>query len=214
MNTRDKVKINTLPGNSFSDRDEKKSKPQVKKIVNHKIMRKKKTVGQKISGVFFNDGDDKNDVKDHLIYDVLIPSVKETIFKMVKNGFEMLLFGGKSSYDRRSHSNYSGLSSNYVPYSNIYNSSVKSNRSRYNKNIFNFDEIIFESRREAEDVLSNLIDLTMDYGMASVADLYSMTGLPVEYTDNEYGWDELSDSKVIRVREGYIITFPKVRVLD
>ena len=76
------------------------------------------------------------------------------------------------------------------------------NRSRHN-----FDDIILDSRGEAEEVLSHLVDLVDDYGMASVADLYDLVGITSNFTDNKYGWTNLSSASVSRVRDGYLIDF-------
>ena len=82
----------------------------------------------------------------------------------------------------------------------------KRNRARHN-----FDDIILESRGEAEEVLSHLVDLTEDYGMASVADLYDLVGVTSNFTDNKYGWTNVADGYIDRTRDGYCIRLPRPR---
>ena len=47
------------------------------------------------------------------------------------------------------------------------------------------------------------------YQMVSVADLYDLVGVTGDYTDNKYGWTNLRNAKVVRVRDGYMIDLPK-----
>ena len=77
-----------------------------------------------------------------------------------------------------------------------------------------FQDLIFESRGEAEEVLTNLLDLIADYGVASVADLYDLVGITGPFTDNKYGWTDLRTASVSRTREGYIINLPKAVAID
>ena len=48
------------------------------------------------------------------------------------------------------------------------------------------------------------------YGMVSVADFYDMIGQKGNYTDNNYGWKDLTLARVDRAIEGYRIIFPRV----
>ena len=57
-------------------------------------------------------------------------------------------------------------------------------------------------------------DILEKYGMVSVADLYDLVGVTGNYTDNKYGWTNLSNAEIVRVRDGYQIKLPRARVLD
>jgi hypothetical protein len=78
----------------------------------------------------------------------------------------------------------------------------------------NFDDILISSRGEAEEVLSHLVDLTIDYGQASVADLYDLVGITGEFTDNKWGWTDLRSASVSRVRDGYLLNLPRTKLID
>lgn len=43
------------------------------------------------------------------------------------------------------------------------------------------------------------------YGSATIADLYELLDKKSEYTDNDYGWKDLSTASQRRVREGYLL---------
>ena len=86
--------------------------------------------------------------------------------------------------------------------------------SRTSRARHDFDEIILETRGEAEEVLSHLVDLTIDYQQATVADLYDLVGITSNFTDNKYGWTDLRSASVTRVRDGYLINLPRTQILD
>ena len=70
-------------------------------------------------------------------------------------------------------------------------------------------EIVFDSRSNAEKVLDDLNILMEEYGVVRVADLYDLIGLMPTYTDNNYGWINLTGTSIVRVRHGYEIIMPK-----
>lgn len=76
-----------------------------------------------------------------------------------------------------------------------------------------FDEIILESRRKAEEVLSYLMDIIVDYGQVTVSDLYDYIGIQSNFTDEKYGWIDLRGSIPRRVRGGYSLDLPKPQLL-
>ena len=59
-----------------------------------------------------------------------------------------------------------------------------------------------------------MIDLIDEYGVVSVKDLYSYAGKKTDYTKEKYGWYDLSNASVERVREGYLLKLPKPVVID
>jgi hypothetical protein len=75
---------------------------------------------------------------------------------------------------------------------------------------FEYDDIIFETRGDAELVLDQLESAIANYGIASVADLYDLAGITCRnYTANRYGWTDIQSAKVIRTREGYTLQLPR-----
>ena len=188
---------------------------KIVKVTSGKVVQKKKTLGKKFTETFL--GDNIESVSSYIIYDVVIPAAKSMISDTVSSGIEMLLFGETRSNKRARRDG----SKSYVSYSSYYkDDTVRDKGRRYADRPtkqharHNFDDIIIESRGEAEEVLSHLVDLTEDYGMASVADLYDLVGITSNFTDNKYGWDNLSGASISRVRDGYLINLPKAILLD
>ena len=56
-------------------------------------------------------------------------------------------------------------------------------------------------------------ELLERFDVVSVADLFDMAGISCNYTDNKYGWTDLRNARVERVRDGYIINLPRATSL-
>lgn len=200
-----------FPGNSDIGKKSDIEKKKLEPVVKGNVKQQKRSFGKRMAELFL--GDDTLSVRDYIVHDILIPTIKNTITDVITSSLEMTLFG-----ERRSRSNISrDRNRSYVSYSSYSKPDRERERERprYERNSHhNFDDIIFESRPEAEEVLSHLADLVADYGVASVADFYDLSGLDSQYTDNKHGWTNLRDAHTDRVRNGYIIRFPRTKPLD
>ena len=71
-------------------------------------------------------------------------------------------------------------------------------------------DIVFQTREDAETALSSMEDVIKQYGVVSLADVYDIAGrVTPSYAANKYGWKSLENAKVVRCREGYFIEVPK-----
>lgn len=187
--------------NQLSERKERKP---IEKVTKGKVKVKKKSELHKFASSFVSE--DASKVKSYVIGDVLIPAIKKAISDIITNGIDMILYG-ETGHSRRS-------SSSRVSYSKYYDDrrddrrSDSSLRSRYD-----VDDVLFETRDEAKDVLERMDELIDTYGVASIADFYDLAGVTGNYTDNKYGWTNLSAADVVRVRDGFMIKLPRVRPL-
>ena len=78
-----------------------------------------------------------------------------------------------------------------------------------------FDDLVLDTRAEAEDILRALDELIDKYTIASVADMYEAAGIRnFEYTAQKYGWTDIRRAEVIHVRNGYWLKMPKVCPID
>lgn len=222
------IEVPDFPGNSNKDKivraESRKvlrgdsdipAKKKVKRVVKGKIYRKKKSFVETISQTFF--GEDTKNVGTYILWDVLIPAAKDTIQEMVASGIQMLLFGesrGPSRSNRRDRER--GRST--VSYGSYYRPSSRNENPerRYGRSVrHDVEEIIFERGDEAADVLATLEDMIDNYGQATIADYYDASGYPdSNFTNNKYGWDDLSKTRCIHVRGGYIIDLPRPIELD
>lgn len=76
---------------------------------------------------------------------------------------------------------------------------------------FNYEEVICDTKREAEDVLDKVQDIIDRYDVASINDLYKAADLDLgPYTYGDYGWDSLRDVKLRPTADRrYIIRMPR-----
>ena len=201
------------PSNTHKERAPEKREKKVEKIIRGSVVQRKKPLGRRITEAFV--GEDVSSVSGYIIHDVLIPAAKSTLSDMVGGGIEMLLFGEARGRGGRRDRNKSYVSYDRVSYKND-NRDSKGRRdiSARNRSRHNFDEIILDSRGEAEDVLTHLVDLIDEYKMASVSDLYALVDITPNYTDDKYGWTNLSTATVSRVRDGYLLDLPQPKPLD
>jgi hypothetical protein len=140
----------------------------------------------------------KNDLKtvvSNLITDIVLPSIKNTIVDVVKTGIERAILGDVKRPLNSTKSN------GVIPYN-----SVSKNR---NKADHTFDDIILDSRNGAEEVLDSLVTHCRRHGEVSVATLYELVGIPVDYTDRAYGWVSLASAYVIPSNGGFKLKLPK-----
>lgn len=171
-----------------------------------KAKTKKKSEIRKFTDVFV--AEDVTSVKDYIVNDVLIPAAKKAISDIITNGIEMLLYGEVKGKNR-------DRGNGRVSYTKYYERDRDYDRySRPRRSVYDYDDIILETRGEAEEVLGRMDDLIDNYGMVSVADLYDLVGIQGNYTDNKYGWTNLRMAGVQRVRDGYMLKLPKALPFD
>ena len=74
---------------------------------------------------------------------------------------------------------------------------------------FGVNQVHFASRKEAANVLNRLADILDQYGSVTVGDFYDEAGLnDLCYSDTRYGWTDIDDAYVVKVRSGWSISLP------
>ncbi len=152
------------------------------------------------------------DVKNTIVGDVLIPALKKTIVDAVTNSIEMLIYGSTGNIKR------SGTSK--VSYRSYYDDDGKrwkdrvNDRRDYRSAGYDYDDLIFGTRGEAEMILDNMFEILDRYKVVTVADLYDLAGERGRYTDNKFGWTDISSASVVRIRDGFVIKLPRALAID
>ena len=196
-----------LPDNSHRSRNEKQAMiegKRVEKVVHGKVKTKKNNA-RKLTDVFITE--DVANVKNYVLFDVIVPSIKKALYDLVVGALDMTLFGGRGggSNDKRSISDK-------ISYKD-YNSISKKNERSYGNTVttsgYSYDDIVLETRGEAESVLSRMDEIIDEYDEVRVADLYDLVGITGDYTDNKYGWTNIRNARVVRTRDGYKIEMPR-----
>lgn len=170
------------------------------KVVSGNAVQKKKTESKKFLEVFIKD--DLGSIGSYIMVDVVIPSIKRTILDSVKAVL------GETGGSR------SSSTASKVSYRNYYDERETSGRTQYANAArpgFEYDDILFETRADADAVLDAMFDLVnSQYGIVSVGDLYDLANLTTDnYTINKYGWTDLRGAKVVPTRDGYMIKLPR-----
>ena len=192
-----------LPNSHRYKEGQKESLPEkkrVEKVIHGKVKVRPKSGLHKLTDVFISE--DAANVKSYIVMDVLVPAVKKAISDIVRDGIDMILYGeskGRSS-----------SSSSYVSYRDYSRRDEDRFRDRdRDRRGYNHDDIVLESRGEAEEVITRMDELIETYGVVSVADLYDLVGKTCEYTDYKYGWTNVRNAEPIRVRDGWMLRLPK-----
>lgn len=192
--------------NSHRSKEESKAeKKEVKPVVKGTVKRKKNST-RKLADTFISE--DVHNVKSYIVWDVLIPAAKKAISDIVTNGIEMILYG-EARGNGKKHSHV-----DYISYDRFSSRDRRDDRDRYSRTVYSYDDIILDTRREAEEVL-NQMDLIIDnYDVVSVADLYELVGENSTPQDNKYGWTNIRNAEAIRVHNGYALRLPKAKPID
>lgn len=191
--------------NSHKAKETQIAEKRAEKVVSGEVTRRKKTGFDKFVGDFIEK--DINSVFDHMIHEVLLPALKNTIADAFTNGLNMLLFGESGNPRRKTGSN------SRVSYRSCYEDARRPVRSSQ-RAVYDYDDVLFDSRGEAERVLDELDEVLSRYRMVKVADFYEAAGLESVETDYNYGWTSLRSASVIRVNDKFMIKLPRAIAFD
>ena len=184
---------NSYKSKEMNTRNDEKKK--LEKVVVGQVKTKKKNGMSKFMSGFISD--DTQNIKSYLVKDVVVPTIKKTITDIV----DMILYGGK-------HKSSSRIPGSKISYRSYYDE-PRERREPVASQAYDYNEIILETRGDAEEVLDRLTETIDTYKIASVADLYDLVGISGNYTDFRYGWTNLSNAYVERTREGYQLKLPR-----
>lgn len=193
--------MNYAPNSHKSKAEAAVAEKRVEKPVVTGQVKVKKNELRKFTDAFISE--DAGNVKSYILTDVLIPAIKKVVSDIIKDSIDMILYGEIRGSKKRSVSDR-------VSYNKYYDrrddERYESSRSR---NEYSYDDIVFETRGEAEAVRSALDDIVDTYGFARVADLYDLIGETGRYTDNDYCWYNLRNAEIVRTRDGYRLKMPR-----
>ena len=206
--------VPNYPPNNQSEEIEKKTAPEdrkVERVTKGKVVRRRKKT------TAFSQSVEK--VGDYVFKDVVMPMLRDMVVDSVTGGIERAIYG--DTRPARSSIRGSGARGGHISY-NRYSSSTpsapaaparrtvtKAQRARHD-----FDNIIIDSRQEADEVIDKLFELMSSYGYATVSDLYSMVGIESVHTDTQWGWYSMPGASPRRIRAGYLLDLPAPEFLE
>lgn len=191
----------SLPGNT--DKAKEGDTPEKKVIAKAKVQ-KKSAIKEALRTFFAHD---LPEIAEHLVIDVAIPAAKNAITDMVTQGIQQLLYG-EVDPKRRSTSGYTSYSSSSRAYRDTgrYETRRISSREQRQPKPTNVEDLVFDTRGEAVDVIEFIAEQIEEYGQVSVAELMSSVGIQPRYTDERWGWTTNHAFELRQIREGWLIS--------
>lgn len=201
--------MESFPPNRKTTRQEPK---KVERVTSADARRRKKPLGKQFKATFFSG--DARTAFDYVVIHVIVPAIRDTLFEAGQSVIEKLIYGEARSRRRGPMGGPPSGPQGYVAYNRrpdeppaAYGGGRMISRSARARH--DFDDIVLESRRDAEEVLDRMYDLLSNFEMATVAELYELTGIQSSHTDNKWGWTDLRGASVSRVRTGgYLLNLP------
>lgn len=210
---------NNYPSNSYKQgthaslantSNNKPEQKRAKKVISGTATVKKKTGLSKFASDFISE--DAGSVKDFVLYDILLPSAKRAISEMFKGAIDIFLYGKTSANKPSTPAANISYNRMYKPQVNSYMNGAVPHQTR---TTYGYDNVVLSTRADAEIVIDTMNEILSQYGMVRVADFYDLVGITGSYTDNNYGWTDLSDAHTVRLNEGgYLIKLPRATPIN
>lgn len=181
----------------------------------------KKSIGERLAETFF--GGTIKDAKSFVIHERIVPAIKEMIFESFTGGLDQLLNGNNAHTGYKNYNKVAGGVSIYTPpavtsYSAISSGKAKPQIGGYSSR--NPETLVFydvkdenghtiRGRDRASHVLGELQKQIMTAGYATVSDYYDFAEVTAgHFTDNNFGWTDLSTARIMPRDGGYVIALP------
>lgn len=191
----------SLPGNT--DKAKEGASPEKKVIAKAKVQ-KKSAIKEALRTFFVRD---LPEIAEHLVVDVAIPAAKNAITDMVTQGIQQLLYGEIDSRRRPTsgYTSYSSSSRNNRG-NTYYRPREIDRREQRQPKPTNVEDLVFDTRGDAVDVIEYVAEQIEEYGQVSVADLMSSVGIQPRYTDERWGWTTTDAFEIRQIREGWLVS--------
>lgn len=222
-----KINFEDIKGNSYTDRNkdspksvpEKTKRPDIKPaITKDRLVRDKKTFGQKLKGMFIQD--DLADIKKWVIEDVIAPGIKGLILDTISMAFFHETYTrGRGIFNRTSGGNVPYHTMSYKPSGGSTNSSSSSrqNNNRYiddDRDRIDYRNVVLTYKDDAEKVVKLMYEAIEEYGRVSIGDLYQIIDLSPKANDFNWGWTDQRDIGIKRVSDGFLIDVADARFIE
>lgn len=174
-------------------------RPKAEKAIEGTATVKKKTLGAKFKGIFT--GVSPKEVFDDVVDKAIIPGIKGMLFDAGERALDRWFGSGTGNTPGRAAARTMVTNVAHVAYNKF---SAPNNvarptdprppvtMTRRGQAVFDFDELEFETRQDASIILNLMYDRLQNYGSVSVAEFYTWADVQGNFTDNNYGWRDLS----------------------
>lgn len=199
---------NSLAARNSLNNVEEQERPQLERVVVGKVAEKKKTPGQRFRDMFLGNSDAKS-VGSTIFKEVVKPAIKEMFFNSIRDGLAMFLWGDAKA--GRGNSRGNNIIRDYTSYSSYSNHSYNSGYipdEKSNDSSPKYNNLIFERRADAEDVIYHLRDSLNRYDSVTIMNLYELVGIGTNPQHNKWGWTDLTNVRIRHVRDGFLLELP------
>lgn len=197
-----------FPSNSVMKNDEVRKRPEP--IVDKPIELRKKSFWTRTKEAIFLD--DSGSIGGYIIKDIIVPTIRDTIYDIVTGGLSMALYSTPKATRGRRNSN----NGPYISYADYYNDGRTAPRKtipqadKY-RTQFDIRNIPVPSSDIGHLALDELGERMRRYGNASVQDLFDILSIgSAPATMVNYGWNDISSATVEFIRGEWLLRMPKI----
>ena len=208
------------PGNSKKEQAEKakseQSRPEVKAVVKTSGVVRKPSVGARVKETFAGEG--ARETGTYVFFDVIIPAIKAMMFDTITQGADRILFGGRDvirsgvanapRYGRTDYNKQSTEAARRRYPGRDFDGNGGREISRSSRANHQTADILIDTRGEAEMVLDTMQDLISRFQWVSLPEFYSLVDVTAEFTDEKWGWSNISTAHIRPSRGKYVIILP------
>lgn len=174
-----------------------------KKPIEGEASVQKKSAPRKLLDALLSE--DVESVRRYLLNDLLIPTIKQTLYEMISNGSRMMILGD-SERPRTEYYSPGGARRDY----NRISSRREPDSSPARRIGRDYGDISFASYAEADYVLSSLREEIEDYGFVPVGQLFELANIQTTSTDYNYGWSSLQTATISATRDNqWLLRLPR-----
>lgn len=190
------------------------NKPEERRKIESSLENKPRVVETSSTKRFFGSflASDLEDVRDHIIFDVIQPRAKTLLVDALHRACEMIILG-KASPNRSAQYSREG-------YTRYYRENRVDERPRdRNQNTMYapYRDPLFDFEDDAWKVIDDLIDYVEEYPTLSISEFLTFCKRPEddEYTYQNYGWTRaaVKSARPEEVNGGWIIKLPKPKYI-
>lgn len=193
---------------------ENSDNPVEKRPIVGKVTRRKPSIGSRFASVF--SGRSIEEQITRVFFDVVAPMARDMLYESLERTLRGMILGDEGP--RSNSGNRNGGYSNYQKhYPSTSSNNYRREETRFSRprGGYGYDDVVFETKDNADSVLEWMYDVLEDTGEVSVAHLLEETEQSHTHIDYKWGWTSLRGSDVLRLRDGsgWIIKLPRPQSL-
>lgn len=189
-------------------------RPKAEKAIEGDAVVARKSVGKRFAAIFT--GVSLKDVFDDVVDQAVIPGIKGMVRDAGERALDRWLGSGPNSRipnaaARTMVTNVAHVAYNKFSAPNAATVRPEANRppmqmSRRGQSVHDFEEIEFQNRSDATIILNLMYDRLEQYGSVSVAEFYAWADVRGNFTDQNWGWRDLTGAGPTRNPRSGLIT--------